>query len=285
MTTTCVVCGSGAPGEEAFIRSNVRAFAQEKFAVWRCDSCGSIHARDEVDLAHYYAKYPFFSLPVDWRLKLMYDHQLKRLERSGLRRDHRILDYGCGGGNFVRHLQRAGYENVTGFDEYSKNFSDRAALDIEYDCVLSQDVIEHVPSPGGLLDDFRRLVRPGGVIAVGTPNAAAIDLSRPERYVHALHLPYHRHILSKQALIGAGERRGLKLLRYYPTQYANTLFPFLNSSFYLYYMNLFDNSLDALIEPPRVLPLLLRLPLTLFWGLTGYFFAEETDVMAVFRRE
>jgi hypothetical protein len=42
--------------------------------------------------------------------------------------------------------------------------------------------------------------------------------------------------------------------------------------------------LDALIEPPKVAPLILRFPLTLFWGLFGYFFSEETDVMAVFAR-
>ena len=58
----------------------------------------------------------------------------------------------------------------------------------------------------------------------------------------------------------------------------------MNSRFYLYYTRLFDNSLDALTDPVKVGPLLLRLPLTLFWGFFGYFLARETDVMAVFRR-
>jgi hypothetical protein len=39
-----------------------------------------------------------------------------------------------------------------------------------------------------------------------------------------------------------------------------------------------------LMEPPRPLPLLARLPLTLFWGLFGGLFPPKTDVMAVFRR-
>jgi hypothetical protein len=38
------------------------------------------------------------------------------------------------------------------------------------------------------------------------------------------------------------------------------------------------------MEPPVLAPLLARLPITLFWGLFGYFFAEATDIMAVFRR-
>jgi hypothetical protein len=47
---------------------------------------------------------------------------------------------------------------------------------------------------------------------------------------------------------------------------------------------LLDNSLDCLLEAPRAAPLLARLPLTLFWGIFGAPFAEETDVMMVFRR-
>jgi hypothetical protein len=102
--------------------------------------------------------------------------------------------------------------------------------------------------------------------------------------VHALHLPYHRHIFSKQALLSAGTRRGWRVERYYRTQYANTALPFLNSRFYLYYMGLCDNTLDCLLEPPRASLLLARLPVALFWGFFGALFAEETDVMALFRR-
>jgi hypothetical protein len=38
------------------------------------------------------------------------------------------------------------------------------------------------------------------------------------------------------------------------------------------------------MESPNVWSLLRRPHLTLFWGFLGYFFARETDVMAVFRR-
>ncbi|HMA94040.1 MAG TPA: methyltransferase domain-containing protein, partial [Polyangiaceae bacterium] len=152
-----------------------------------------------------------------------------------------------------------------------------------YDVVLAQDVLEHVPEPASFFSTLSELVAPGGIIAIGTPNAEALDLAQPGRYGHALHLPYHRHIFSKRALVSAGERCGWRLIRYYPKQYANTVVPFLNASFYLYYMRLRDNTLDSLIEPPRVLPLLWRIPLTLFWGLLGYFLSEETDVMAIYR--
>jgi 2-polyprenyl-3-methyl-5-hydroxy-6-metoxy-1,4-benzoquinol methylase len=284
---TCIVCERETPEDrldETEVRSNVRIFRTEKFALWRCMHCRTIHARDEVDLAHYYAKYPFHDLPTDWRLRAMYKHQLSRLVKAGVERSHRILDYGCGGGQFVRYLASQGYTSVHGFDQYSAEFGDRAVLADKYDCILSQDVVEHVPSPNALLTEFHGLVRPGGVIAVGTPNAGAIDLKKPEEFVHALHAPYHRHILAKDALIEAGARHGLTIEKYYPTMYSNTRVPFLNEAFYLYYNRICDDTLDALMEPVRAAGLLLRAPLTLFYGFFGSFLSRGTDVMAVFRR-
>jgi 2-polyprenyl-3-methyl-5-hydroxy-6-metoxy-1,4-benzoquinol methylase len=285
-SSACVVCGAPRSGSEEHtrVRSNVRVFREETFEYWRCGKCASIHAADEVDLAHYYSRYPFHALAMDWRLKAMYSRQVARLVAAGVQRSHRILDYGCGGGQLVRYLKSLGFENVHGYDEYSKEFGDKGVLDERYDCVVSQDVIEHVAEPHALLTRFQELTRPGAVVAVGTPSAGAIDLGRPEAFVHTIHAPYHRHILSKQALVEAGERHAFSLARYYSTMYSNTPVPFLNEAFYLYYTRVTDGTLDALMEPVRAGALLLRAPMTLFWGLFGYFFSRHTDVMAVFRR-
>ena len=286
MTRACAVCGAERDRsvEEVAIRSNVRAFSDRSYFVWRCARCSSLHARDQVNLEEHYRAYPFHAIPEDWRMRAVYDQQLRRLRRAGVRREHRILDYGCGGGAFVRHLKRRGFSHAFGYDEYSHGFSDPRVLSERYDCVISQDVIEHVPAPLELLGALDRLAKPGGVIAIGTPNADAIRLDLGDRHVHALHVPYHRHIFSERALVEAGSKRGLYLERLYRTQYANTLIPFLNSRFYLYYLRLRDNCVDSLMEPPVAAPLLVRLPVTLFWGFFGYFFAEATDIMAVFRR-
>jgi SAM-dependent methyltransferase len=287
LVLTCAICERETPSgsaEQASVPSNVRAFSSHTFAYWRCRHCGSIHARDEVDLAHYYLRYPFHDLPSDWRFDVLHARQLARLRRAGLDRSHRILDYGCGSGNFVRFLHAQGYSRARGFDEYREEFRDRSVLGDRYHCIISQDVIEHVPSPNALLAELGKATEDRAIIAVGTPNASAIDLERPRDFIHAIHAPYHRHIFSREALVDAGRRHGLALHRFYSTMYTNTPVPFLNEAFYRYYGRILDDTLDVAAEPIHTGALLLRLPLTLFWGFFGGFFSRHTDVMAVFQK-
>jgi SAM-dependent methyltransferase len=284
----CNICRAetGERVELGQVRSNVRRFRAEKFTVWRCPKCLSLHARDEVDLAHYYSDYPFHHLPdpeQDVMLRATYNRQLARLKQAGLRREHQVLDYGCGGGALVRFLQKRGYANVHGYDQYSAAFSDRSVLERRYDFIVSQDVLEHVPEPWDFLHEVSRLLAPGGIVAIGTPNAESIDLKQPEQRVHTLHQPYHRHIFSKRKLLTLGDELGWELIKYYPTMYANTLVPFVNAAFVNFYFKCHDDTLDLAIEPINPKSWKLWTPVSLFLGLFGYFFAPECDVMAVYR--
>lgn len=273
------------PIERARVHSNVRAFAEESFEVWRCPRCRSIHAGDEVDLERYYAQYPFHGLvgpDKDWKLAAMYRHLLGRLRAHGFGTEHRLLDYGCGSGHFLSYCRGKGYDHVAGYDAYSEKYGDRSVLQRQYDVVLSQDVVEHVPSPRAHLQTLGELVKPGGRVVIGTPNANAIDLAQPQLRVHTLHQPYHRHILSNDALKALGAELGWKLLQYYPTMYSNTRVPFVNLAFVNHYLRCFDDVVDVVLEPVRIDSIRLFSPASLWLGLFGSFFAPETDVMAVF---
>ena len=289
----CNICDRecGEDVEQAAVRSNVRKFAHEKFVVWRCPHCLSLHARDEVDLAHYYAHYPLHKLQevrqdakADFMVRAIYRNLLSRLRAAGVQKDHALLDYGCGSGEFLAYLRTQGFTDVAGYDEYSQNYADRRALSRRYDCVMSQDVIEHVPDPHAFVRQMHELTKPGGVVAIGTPNAEALDLKDPERRVHSLHQPYHRHILSKRMLQALGKELGWELLRYYPTACANTLVPGANSAFLSYYFRLFDNNADVVLDPFDASNWKLYTPVSLGHAFFGYFWAADADVMVVFRR-
>lgn len=282
----CRLCGAhslASAVEVARVRSNVRKFRDDYHAVWRCGHCRSIHATDEVDLGFYYAHYPFHLLGRDVRLSIVYAKQLRRLRRSGLQRTSSLLDYGCGSGAFVQFLRERGFAHACGYDEYNPEMADPVRLRARYDFVLAQDVIEHAPAPLDLLGRLDELARPGGVIAIGTPDAERIDLGRARDFIHTLHAPYHRHIFSRRALELATTARGWTLETSYSTMYTNTGVPFLNEAFYRFYAGLFDDTLDALFGPVDVRALLRQLPRALGIGLFGALASRKTDPMYVFR--
>ena len=279
---TCCLCeAETADPETAVVHSNVRAFREESFAVWRCGTCRSIHARDPADLDHYYSRYPFFRQKLDFAVRAGYRRLTRRLRRAGLKRTHHVLDYGCGSGLLVRFLNEAGYHAV-GYDPYSHAHTDTARLDQQYDCIVAQDVVEHADEPLAALRQLDTLAAPGGMIAVGTPNAAGIDLARPEKYIHPLHQPYHRHILSIDALRRAAADLRWTCQRYYRTPYTNM--PILSLPFLHHYMRCYDGTIDILFDMPLASAKLWLNPRTYALLAAGYFLCDEADIVAIFRK-
>lgn len=264
--------------EQVAVASNVRAFAHQTFTVWRCRTCRSIHARDAVDLDAYYADYPFARATASRVTRYFHGRLWKRI---GAAPGARVLDYGCGAGLFVDELRRRGVDAV-GYDAYAPRFADDRVLDARYDCVIAQDVIEHVDDPRALLATFERLCVPGGRIAIGTPDAGAIDLARADAWKHTLHQPYHRHLLSRAALEALAAARGWTLERYWPRPYTNSPIPTLNAPYLLRYLRAVDDTLDVAFEPPRVRAAMFT-PAALFDAVFGALRCPPGDGLAIFR--
>lgn len=84
-----------------------------------------------------------------------------------------ILDYGCGGSPY-RGLfdgwtyHRADLKGTPAVDFELQEDSRVSAPSISYDCVLSSQVLEHVPSPPDYLRECCRLLKPGGTLILST---------------------------------------------------------------------------------------------------------------------
>jgi cyclopropane fatty-acyl-phospholipid synthase-like methyltransferase len=125
---------------------------------------------------------------------------LDRLEQAIDLRGHRILDFGCGRGDllaqlYARDIAAAGLE----FDEASARETEArlgaeplfqgvvlasglpsALPEASYDRVLLVEVIEHLldDQVAPSLAEVRRLLTPGGMVAVTTVNGEDLDASR-----------------------------------------------------------------------------------------------------------
>jgi SAM-dependent methyltransferase len=129
-----------------------------------------------------------------------------------------VVDIGCGDGRLLDVLKAscpAGWkyhgvdwseqaiERVRrkGYDGRSGDVSrlDLADWDGKFDLALMHQLIEHVRDPRELLAKVRRLLKPGGVLSVETPDIDAWDfrlLSR--RYWAGYHIPRHFYIFDKK---------------------------------------------------------------------------------------
>ena len=279
----CCICGAKniEPAENAKVNSNVRDFKTASFALWRCPNCKSIHAGDQVDLDYYYSKYPFFGQELDWAVKSSYRGLVRRLRRAGLTENAKILDFGCGSGLLVKYLRSRGF-NAAGYDRYNDKFNQPDLLFERFDCVIAQDVVEHAPEPLVILKQLDALTKPNGLIFIGTPNAAGINLNKPEKFKHPLHQPYHRHIFSNDALKDAGCKLGWELVKYYSTPYTNM--PILSLPFLHHYMKAGDGTLNVLFDR-KISPTFWLNPKTYFLLAAGYFLCDNADIVSIFRKK
>jgi len=117
-----------------------------------------------------------------------------------LRRGSRILDVGCGTGDFVACAVGAGYEAV-GFDPSgrmrmlaTRNLVENHGLPPglvreqlplgEWDAVTLWDVLEHVAMPRDFLQPLVVKLPAGGVLAVVTPDVSAVEAAAIAQWRH-----------------------------------------------------------------------------------------------------
>ncbi len=271
---------SQAGAEVGKVPCNVREFSEDLFTLWRCTNCGSLHCAEDADLERYYDRYPLKRQKLSFSERVGYRNRWNLLKAQGLSSNARILDYGCGAGLFVDFLRREGVENATGYDTFVAKYSDSVRLNERYDAVVSYDVIEHSDEPREFFGSLARLVKPGGLLVIGTPNAENVSLQR--KGDPCLHVPYHRHILSERALLALGKEAGCEPSQVYERSFYDSLYPTVNSRFMWRYIQKTGGLLDAAVEPPRP-GVVLKSPDLLFFALFGYFFPLGDNIVVSFR--
>jgi len=248
--------------------------------MWRCTGCGSLHCAEDADLAAYYAHYPLKQQKIGYTERVGYANRLRLMRRQGLHDTDQILDYGCGSGLFVGWLRGKGLKRVFGYDAFVPEYQDPETLRQSYDAVVSYDVIEHDDDPRAFLQRVSQLVRAGGLLVIGTPNADHVSLQR--KGDPSLHPPYHRHVLSKRVLLSLGSALGLKPVHIYDRSFYDSLIPTVNSRFLWSYVAK-TGLLDTAVEPPRT-SLVLRSPDLLFLAFFGFFVPAGDYIIVSFRK-
>lgn len=141
----------------------------------------------------------------------------------------RLLDVGCGTGLFLEAASARGWEvagvelSMTAAAEARRRVGERVAVgtleeakfsDDTFDVVTLWEVIEHVPQPVKLLSEVRRVLRPGGVLLLSTPNGRSLfhriahwsyilTLGRWNFPARRIYSSGHLYYFTKQTLLAA----------------------------------------------------------------------------------
>lgn len=141
-----------------------------------------------------------------------YDDLSDELKKYG--KENNWIDVGCGSGDLLYQVQKRGW-NVFGTEftdsavqickdkgismhkgplntsEYKSDF---------FDVITSIEVLEHINNPHEEIENFRRILRPGGVLYITTPNFNSISRRILKDRWHIITYPEHLCYYSARSL-------------------------------------------------------------------------------------
>jgi SAM-dependent methyltransferase len=177
----------------------------ERFEYRQCNACGCLQISDPPpDMARYYpSNYYSYgqagssaSLDLKARTRNLLAHygpswlfsgkdwwekgDRKALRDAGIHRSARILDLGCGRGEFIDDLRNIGFSSVLGADPFIQDdiahpngvrVLKREAADVDgsFDVVMMHHSLEHIWDQHGIVAEIARLLAPGGRCIIRIP--------------------------------------------------------------------------------------------------------------------
>lgn len=187
----CAVCGQASAGHPTL-------FYKHNTPVVRCTGCGLLYAnprwKEDLLAGVYDQKYweDYAERVKHTALDLAanqarWDPNLHVIQ--GVRQNGRLLDVGCATGEFLAAAKAWGWESygvevapqaaayaerAYGVQVHTGTLDTAPWPDGWFDAVTLWEVIEHVPSPRAYVERIARLVRPGGMFAISTPNIRSL---------------------------------------------------------------------------------------------------------------
>lgn len=242
---------------------NVRQDLQAEFKYFRCNICGSIQIINiPENLEDYYDNNTYYSfaskneksgiaVAVKKKIKaLLLGKRIYRyLKREWLGnteiilkeikeideadKKQKVLDIGCGSGNFLNRLRGIGYKNLMGIDPFldrdmeTDNGVVIKKLSIDkvedrWDQIWMIHSFEHMINPLETLIAVRKKMAPDGVLIMELPLCDSYEYKKYGRYWTGCDAPVHIVMYTKKGLEFLFTKAGLKIVNIY--NFGNSIF-------------------------------------------------------------
>lgn len=147
---------------------------------------------------------------------------VKMLGELAVERDARILDVGCGGGGLLDRLARVGFTNLSGADPFNEaDFETPLGVPIakrymsevtgEFDLIMFNHSLEHVPDPVATLKAANERLAPGGICLVRLPTTSSEAWTVYGKHWCLIDAPRHIVIPSRRGMELAADTVGMQL--------------------------------------------------------------------------
>ncbi|ULQ54479.1 class I SAM-dependent methyltransferase [Flavihumibacter fluvii] len=265
----CPVCHSGSI--EKALDAIDNTVSKETFSIWECNTCKLRFTQDVPDLhtiGPYYKAESYISHSdtrkglINTLYHLVRNHTLQQKRKllravSGLE-NGRILDIGAGTGAFLSEMSLAGWQ-VTGLepdpgarkvasDKYNLHFEDPDNLfhlhTASFDVITLWHVLEHVHNLHEYMEQFKRVLVPGGFLVIAVPNYTSPDAQNYGASWAAYDVPRHLYHFSPRSVQQLLVMHGFQLQKMKPMWFD----PFYISMLSEQYKNGRPNHLGAFIH-------------------------------------
>lgn len=215
--------------------------SRETFTIAQCDSCGFKFTNprpEEHQLGKYYQSEEYISHSNTDKGFINSAYQsvrkytlLKKLQLiSRYYRTGKILDIGCGTGEFLKTMSQAKW-NTLGIEpdeQARKQCIEKHGLDVreearlkqlpdaEFDVITMWHVLEHVPRLNERLEDLKRLLKPNGMIIIAVPNCDSLDAKIYKEKWAAYDLPRHLYHFTPKDVDTLFRKHGMKAFKVLP---------------------------------------------------------------------
>lgn len=234
---TCPVCGNSQFTQ--FVTATDFTVTRETFPIVKCTSCGlgiTNPRPTSQSIDAYYQSSNYISHTgggqsiMDHLYRIVRNYSIRRkLKLLGANFPKgRLLDYGCGTGEFLQAAKSEGWQ-CTGV-EPSAEARQKIQSDIvvhpklnsdigQFNAITLWHVLEHVHELNSTLAALKQLLSPGGIIFVAVPNHESHDAQHYGSYWAGYDVPRHLWHFTKGSLNSLLTKHGLKLQEVQPMKF------------------------------------------------------------------
>jgi len=221
----CPVCGT--ENAQEYVKCKDFTVSQDVFTIVKCVSCGFLFTNprpSKAEIGPYYqstayishtnAKKGVFNTAYQFIRSIAIKNKLQLIQKTiGRTTNIRLLDVGCGTGEFLAGCQQAGWtvKGVEPSPEAKKQAESNHALSVEgeewlqttterYDVITLWHVLEHVHDLNERVQQLSRIITDDGIVIIAVPNNTSQDAATFGKNWAAWDVPRHLYHFTPQSI-------------------------------------------------------------------------------------